>query len=944
MLHNRLIREIRQVVHLTHGDFLLNMQVKYLFFILIVLLSFLPSGFAQDDRPLVYLAYIRASDLPPRPKEHVDAEIDSMIKKAQRFFADEMERHGFGRKTFQFEADANGNAIVHHVNGKFPYAEDTKNRELVEIQTDIPAYGRGRILVYMMEVRGRKELPPRSSGGGSTGGGSAVIYQWGWEAVAHELGHAFSLPHDHRSSAYIMSYTFGSWDRLSQCHAEWLDVHRAFNPGPPHVNDINDDQESKVKLLSVNLASPPNAIRFRFEVSDPDGLHIAQLLSRYTGSSVLSCKSLSGENSVVEFITTGLTPEDKEVGLRLIDVHGNITSQFYPIDVIALLPPPEVVSIPDKNLAAAVRKHLRLASDEAITTYAMLNLRYLTASNLGITDLTGLEHAGVLAELFLMGNPGLKNPTLKSALTELTQLTRLVLAKNNISDVSALAGLTQLDQLDLLWNNISDISALAGLTHLTWLRLADNAISDISPLAELTRLTDLSLNDNSISDISPLSGLTQLTRLRLDRNPISDISALAGLTRLDTLLLRWNNISDISALAGLTRLTSLGLSNNNISDVSALAGLTRLERLDLRYNNISDVFPLLVLNLTGTTWDSTGLLLEGNPLSYASINTHIPALQAKGIEVKFDNVAHPALLHVSGDAQEGIIGAKAAPFIVEVQDERGQPMPDAFVTFTLTAGEGILTPITTKTDANGQAQTVLTFGWTPSIYTVRATADGIPSYLQFTVTSTVLPDRLATDVNSDGTVDVEDMVLVAASFGTAPAPGTFPDTDVNDDGEVNHEDVLLVLAALEGAPAAPALDTYWTAASLQRWIAASKRRNTGDAIFQRGIAVLETLLADLLPKETALLANYPNPFNPETWIPYQLVKPAEVTLHIYSVKGELVQTLALGHQSVGIYHSKNRAAYWDGRNAQGECVASGVYFYTLSAGDFSATRKLLIRK
>ena len=352
----------------------------------------------------------------------------------------------------------------------------------------------------------------------------------------------------------------------------------------------------------------------------------------------------------------------------------------------------------------------------------------------------------------------------------------------------------------------------------------------------------------------------------------------------------------------------------------------------------------MVLNLTGTPQDIIGLHLKGNPLSFASINTHIPALQAKGIEVKFDNVAHPALLRFSGDAQEGIIGAKAAPFIVEVQDERGQPMPDASVTFMLTAGEGILTPITTKTDAKGQAQTILTFGWTPGTHTVRATADGIPAYVQFTATATVLPDRLATDVNSDGTVDVEDMVLVAASFGTAPAPGTFPDTDVNDDGEVNHEDVLLVLAALEGAPAAPALDTHWTAASLQRWIAASKRRNTGDAIFQRGIAVLETLLADLLPKETALLANYPNPFNPETWIPYQLVKPAEVTLHIYSVKGELVRTLALGHQPIGIYHSKSRAAYWDGRNAHGEHVASGIYFYTLSAGDFNATRKLLIRK
>ncbi len=94
----------------------------------------------------------------------------------------------------------------------------------------------------------------------------------------------------------------------------------------------------------------------------------------------------------------------------------------------------------------------------------------------------------------------------------------------------------------------------------------------------------------------------------------------------------------------------------------------------------------------------------------------------------------------------------------------------------------------------------------------------------------------------------------------------------------------------------------------------------------------------------ALLVNFPNPFNPETWIPYQLAKPAEVTITIYAVDGQVVRTLALGHQPAGMYQSRSRAAYWDGRNAFGEPVASGVYFYTFTAGDFTATRKMLIRK
>ena len=110
--------------------------------------------------------------------------------------------------------------------------------------------------------------------------------------------------------------------------------------------------------------------------------------------------------------------------------------------------------------------------------------------------------------------------------------------------------------------------------------------------------------------------------------------------------------------------------------------------------------------------------------------------------------------------------------------------------------------------------------------------------------------------------------------------------------------------------------------------------------------VLSSLWHDLsqVPEESALLPNYPNPFNPETWIPYQLTMPAEVTVVIHAANGRLVRTLALGYQSAGVYQSKGRAAYWDGRNAQDESVASGVYFYTLMAGDFTATRKLLIRK
>ncbi|MDE0684272.1 MAG: T9SS type A sorting domain-containing protein [Candidatus Poribacteria bacterium] len=204
---------------------------------------------------------------------------------------------------------------------------------------------------------------------------------------------------------------------------------------------------------------------------------------------------------------------------------------------------------------------------------------------------------------------------------------------------------------------------------------------------------------------------------------------------------------------------------------------------------------------------------------------------------------------------------------------------------------------------------------------------------------------VAADVNGDGIVNIQDLVLVSSSLGQTGQSRA----DVNGDGVVNIQDLVMVAGVLgQGTAASPTLHASdlegLTAAEVQDMLTQARQMGLTDPAYLRGIAVLEQLLARLLPKETALLPNYPNPFNPETWIPYQLAKPAEGTLHIYAVDGRLVRVLALGHQSAGKYQSRSRAAYWDGRNSLGEPVASGTYFYTLTAGDFTATRKMLIQK
>ena len=200
------------------------------------------------------------------------------------------------------------------------------------------------------------------------------------------------------------------------------------------------------------------------------------------------------------------------------------------------------------------------------------------------------------------------------------------------------------------------------------------------------------------------------------------------------------------------------------------------------------------------------------------------------------------------------------------------------------------------------------------------------------------------DVNADGHVNIQDLVLVASHLGTSGQSAA----DVNNDGHVNVQDLVLVASALGTNGSAPSLQhqqlNMFTATEVEKWITDAQRVDLTDAKFLRGILFLQHLLAALTPEKTTLLANYPNPFNPETWIPYQLAKPSEVTLRIHAVDGSLVRTLLLGHKTIGVYQNRSRAAYWNGRNAQGESVASGIYFYTLTAGDFTATRKMLIRK
>ena len=194
-------------------------------------------------------------------------------------------------------------------------------------------------------------------------------------------------------------------------------------------------------------------------------------------------------------------------------------------------------------------------------------------------------------------------------------------------------------------------------------------------------------------------------------------------------------------------------------------------------------------------------------------------------------------------------------------------------------------------------------------------------------------------------MNILDLVFVASALGDE---GQGLVADVNADGVVNILDLVRVAGALGDVAAAPSADprglAMLTAGDVGQWLAQAGELGLTDATSQRGVLFLEQLFAALTPKETVLLPNYPNPFNPETWIPYGLSYDTDVQIAIYDISGGLVRQLDLGHQRAGYYTERSRAAYWDGRNGGGERVASGVYFYTLAADTFRATRKMFVGK
>ncbi len=694
--------------------------------------------------------------------------------------------------------------------------------------------------------------------------------------------------------------------------------------------------------------------------------------------------------------------------LRELDLEGNQVSDISPLVGLTELRELELGKdeysgqneisdiTPLANLTQLTRLGLNSNRVSDITPLAHLaELTSLSLSSNRISDITPLAHLAELTSLSLSSNR-ISDIT---PLAHLTELRSLVLSSNRISDITPLTHLTELTSLQLGWNQISDITPLAQLQKLTRLVLENNRINDVTPLVQLSEsLEELELQDNLIRDVTPLANLIRLGRLYLRNNSIEDTSPLSAL--LDANPDIHIDIKVIRKIEGVLTITASALPPLTAATLNGSVVTLTLSSGDF-IHGVSD--ELTISGITGVSVDRTNyadegeitveLKFEGN-LEEDAILTF--TLESDAIE-GYDGPALTAEISVSAGAEPVETETATVDATVSVSPtSTTSPAIGEQLEFSLniTGGEAVAgyqatvqfdeTALRYVSGANGDFLSAGAFFVDPIVeenlvklnaasLAGESSGDGTLATLTFEViavkeSALTLSDVLLTnsageafvpilenakitastqlkgDINGDGIVNIQDLVLVAGRLGQT---GT-NSADVNDDGVVNIQDLVLVAGALGTSAAAPSLNSQalsmLTAADVKQWLSEAQQLDFTDATSQRGILFLQQLLISLTPKKTALLANYPNPFNPETWIPYHLSKDADVTLHIYAVNGTLVRTLTLGHQAAGMYQNRSRAAYWDGKNAFGEKVASGLYFYTLTAGDFTATRKMLIWK
>ncbi len=542
------------------------------------------------------------------------------------------------------------------------------------------------------------------------------------------------------------------------------------------------------------------------------------------------------------------------------------------------------------------------------TLYLQDNL--LTSLPAGIFDeLSSLTTLDLSSEYTWTGNKIESLPV--DIFNSLPTLTNLNLSNNELrtlpSTVFNVLGL--LTCLDLHGNDLQSLDSIVfdSLTMLEKLDLSENELESLpsGTFNSLTMLTSLDLSENEFTSLHSdlFDALTALTYLNISDNPITSLPSdifenLTALTTLDMSSLEFSSLpSDL--FDDLSSLTSLILADNGLSGIPAAASaITTLTSINLSSNPLT-----LTVGMFDDLTSLTELILSDMGL------TSIPS----GF---FDSLTQLTSVVLSDNPLTSLSGTEFNVLTslenLDLDSNQLTAIPDG-----LFVG---LTALKTLRLSNGDPDTFLRLN--PVLEKV---VDGKFKAVMKSGASYTMD--ILVEVTGGATVD-RDYTL------TIPIGGTESETLSVVRG--NEEHVNAVSAYIEQVIVNPVGHSGY-----------------GHVVNREPIEVLpENVPVPMIaavsisdkPLETQVLVNYPNPFNPETWIPFQLAKSADVSFIIYNMKGEIVRELTLGHLPTGYYKSRGRAAYWNGRNSIGEKVSAGIYFCRFNAGDFSMTRKMLIVK
>ncbi len=680
----------------------------------------------------VRVIYFLPNDRPFR-QEVVDS-IKVRIRQVQRFFVNQMEANGYGRRALRIETDTLGEPLVHRVDGQHPDSRYLENTHVVYDEID-PAYDLGRN-IYLVVVDNSIDAigigGGRRAGGtggrrGKSGGNALVPGNLNFEVVAHELGHACGLHHDFHDGSYIMSYGPGR-SRLSACHSEFLGAHPYFNPNSP-VEFEDKDQLPTIEVISPR-AYPAGSQRVSIDVkaNDSDGLFQVLLFGRTmaphfaAGSlEVKACRGLDGQReAVIEFAYDGRIPSAlssslsdpvaHSIRVAAVDRDGDVR---YTSLVIAETSLHQVATLEGhksgvNSVVFSPRAPILATGswDRKITiwhTETWTPIAGLTGHKSGVNSVAFASDGATLAS-------GSSDKTIRVwNLTTSAEIGRLVGHSKGVrsvafptSDKNILVSGSD-DGTVILW----DFSTSEPIFILEGHASGVNSVAfspDGAILASGSRdgtviLWDVAAGEQTATLEGHRSGVSAVA--------FSSNGAAIASGSWDDKVILWDveTRKQIGTLEG---------HRGDVNSVSFAAGGALLA------TGGRDGTVILWDVLTRekiTTFGYPGDVLS---VSFSAGGAQIAAGGRDGGVRLWDvsEWAGPrpfALGIISGDGQQGVPGgALAHPLVVEVRDQYGDLLPNAAVTFTVTAGEGRLSGRFTvehaTTDANGRAELTLTLG------------------------------------------------------------------------------------------------------------------------------------------------------------------------------------------------------------------------------------------